>query len=260
MRHRWGDVRSRRKEPDELVPELPAECERVGLERFDRRNRLPKRRDLPRRCVLERLRDRRRPLRGQCGQPEQCMPDVPPGHERVRVERRVGWDGLRQWPGLRGRSVRNAVRHRRDGVRVGRGERDQRVSNLPAGREHDGVEQCREWNELRGWAGLQRSQLRLWVLHRHGAVRIGRCERDQRVPDLSAQREHGEMEHRRRRDELHRPSANRTRGHVLGGKLRAGDAELRTRGPRSDELRGEQRELLHEPGGDRRDVRPDVHE
>lgn len=70
----------------------------------------------------------------------------------------------------------------------------QRVSELPAGRERCGVEQRWERNELRLGAGLQRSELRVGLLHRGDGLPVKHSQPEQCVSELPAGCKYDDME------------------------------------------------------------------
>jgi hypothetical protein len=94
------------------------------------------------------------------------------------------------------------VRHRWDDIFEWHAEPDERLPELSAGCEHDGMEQHRERNDLRLGRSVQRWELRLGLLRRRDGLRVGHAEPDERLPELSAGCEHDGMEQHRERNDL----------------------------------------------------------
>jgi hypothetical protein len=79
------------------------------------------------------------------------MPDLSARDERHGVDQPHERDELWQWSDLRQRGLREHVRHRGDGLPVRDAQSDQCVPELPAGNEHERMEQSQQQHEL--WRG-----------------------------------------------------------------------------------------------------------
>jgi hypothetical protein len=79
----------------------------------------------------------------------QRLPELPTRHEHRDVDERRERSELRRGRYLQRGELRFGLLHQRDGLRLGHGEPDEQLPELPTEHEHDGVDQRRERNELR---------------------------------------------------------------------------------------------------------------